>query len=1025
MRHHNNITKLVKSGMIPFLLLLFVMLSQVNTLAQPFVTKQGGISFRIENNPQLSKLAQMNDLFSSYGTHFGLAITSWVFPIAPEYVDSLISLSNQGHEIMDNTPTHQTQFFNLINAADTTFFSGHPGVDHFYQNRVCLRYAAVDTFQNHNEGLINIAGNMVISQDPGEFANLNGNPYFFALYFNEINKVFLWYDLSAVDPVNPDTLFVQSFWEEPVNLGVWTGLSYHKLTQQNVIMMPEAMLLLAQHSLDLFEQNNIPAPETWIHPNGQMPLFSGYQIKAQYGDSLGYSSASNYINKARLCFNEYNPYGISQFGMQNNEISMMNHSFAWNRDRLADYVAKHYVKIDVSNLQNPMGGWDSYLARMDSLLAWCQEYEIPIGTYTDWKTWLYDSVPLKITDIFPALHHDYNENNYPDGYDQNAAIAGIYDTTQGVPESGNCSFVLSEEGIFCEITHLAGLEKGNNFFEMWIRKDGPDTTIALVEAIFTFPENGMIQTRDYQVDTSVWVKYTDTIFVPDSISIMNVSIIRTDTLADTVFISGMNFRSAGFLNRSAYPHQEVYQNEQFENIDLFSLVIDTLYAPSSITWWINQGPPMEFRLISSQFLQPLKPTSFWIGSDTAWLMAQSPDGALDSCRLTFSSIPMTGNCPGVPVTITLLDTLDNDFIHWTSVPYDSTISDSTVYNPTVNPSVTTMYYVEAISPLGPIHYDSILIERYPVPDSIIPYDTAVICGGDSTTLMATGCVAYLWNTGDTSSSIRVSPPENTTYTVWGENAFGCSNYDTVEVVVRQKPGVGIVGLWPAYCVYDYSSSVFGNPPGGILEGPGISGDIFYPDSANIGSNQITYQYTDPYGCSNADTIYVWIYPRPEIQPLPSDTTVCAGQSITLNAGSGNGSYLWSNGVADSIVTVDTTGVGLGTYRIWVYVTENGCVNMDTTIINFIECPIGIGDPENQPSFRIYPNPAHDQITIRQTKGNNTLFEVAILSLQGESLLVLSDNHQEVVCRIDHLSPGMYFIKITVEGISSSSRLVIY
>ena len=430
----------------------------LDSSAQPFVTKKGAITFRIENNPDLAKLSQLDNLFSNYGVHFGLAVTSWVFPIAPEYVDSLISMSNQGHEVMDNTPTHQTQFFNLINPSDTSQFSGHPGVDHFYQNRVCLKYAAVDTFQNHNEGLIDIAGNMVISQNPGDFGNLTGYPYFFALYFNEINQVFLWYDLSAVEPSDPDTLFVRSFWEEPVNLGNWTGLAYHKLTQQNVLMMPEAMLLLAQQSLNLFETYNIPAPSTWIHPNGQFPMFSGYQIKAQYGDSLGYTAASNYINEARMCFNEYNPLGISQYGMQNNEISMADHTFAWNRNRLADFVAKHYVKIDITNLQNLQGGWESYLNRMDSLLAWCQEYEIPIGTYSEWKSWLYDSIPLKITDIFPALNTDLNENNYPDGYDDDSSVDGTYDTTQGVSASGNCSFMLAEAGVFCKITHLAGME---------------------------------------------------------------------------------------------------------------------------------------------------------------------------------------------------------------------------------------------------------------------------------------------------------------------------------------------------------------------------------------------------------------------------------------------------------------------------------------------------------------------------------------------------------------------------------------
>ncbi len=1009
---------------LPFLMAGFIIAGTVSANGQPFHTKKGGVCFRIDNNPGLSKLHQMDSLFSIYYQQFSMAIISWIFPLAPNYVSTLIGFSEKGYEMMDNTPTHQTQYFNLINESDTSLFSGHPGVDHFYQSRVCLGYASVDTFQSHNEGLINVFGNMVISHAPGEFGDLTGNPYFFALYLNTVNEVFLWYDRSAADPSDPDTVFIRSFWEEPVDLGTMPNLQYHKLTQVNVIMKQEAILLLGERSLSLFDQYSIPPPETWIHPNGQMPMLSGYQVKSNFGDSLEYTAGSNYVNKAFLCYNEYNPFGIRQFGMQNDEISISQHSFAWNSHRIADYVAKHYVKIDISTLQGAMGGWDNYLLRLDSLLNWCVTNDIPIGTYSKWKTWLYDSIPVRVANIFPKLNVDLDDNLYPDGFDQQSWIDSEYDTTDGVAFSGNCSFVLNEAGYFCEVINLAGLESGNNNFNIWTKNVGPDSSITTVHAEFSFPENGVIVAFDIQSDTSIWTQHTEFMDVPDSITLMNIVITRTDTMPDTLKISGMEFRSSGFLTRSSYPHQIVLQNEQFDNIDLFALVIDTLYNPSTITWWVEGQNVMNFNFLSTQILQPLKPISFWIGQDTAWLKAQSPDGKLDSCLLTFTSLPMEVDCPGIPVTITLLDTLENDFIHWTSIPYDSTISDSTIYNPTVNAQVTTLYKVQAISPLGPIQYDSLLVVKHPVPQPSLPEDT-VVCGKDSVTLIASGGVNYFWSTGDTSAAITVSPPQATLYWVFVVNQYGCAATDTTLVIVSPLPKVTIKGLLPAYCVYDYADAASGSPSGGLFFGPGMTGNVFYPDSANIGSNMITYVFTDEHGCSNSDTTWVMVYPKPSILPQPTDTNVCANKSITLHAGAGNASYLWSNGVADSIVVVDSTGIGLGLYPIWVYVTNNGCVNIDTAYITFIECPIGIEELLNGQPYQVYPNPAGEFVHIVSKHPGEIRFAVEIFDLRGERMISKPDNLSTTKIYLNELPAGLYLLRITEKNAVYHFRLVRY
>jgi len=984
----------------------------IDTKGQPFSVKRGGITFRVDNNPVLSKLHQLNLLFSQYDQKFSMAMTSWVFPLSPDYVDTLISYSLKGYEVMDNSPTHRTQYFNLLNPADTALFIGKPGVHHVTPARVCLAYSAVDTSQAHNEGLVDVFGNMVVSQNPGEFGDLAGNPYFFALYLNTINRVCLWYNRSAFNPNDPDTVFIQSLWEEPVNFEQnYYNLRYHKLTQVNVLMQPEAIRLLGQRSLNLFDQYSIPRPTIWIHPSGQMPMLDGYQIKGVLGDYLAYNAGSNFVNESYLCYNEYNPYGIRQFGMQNDLISISNHTLEWNKSRIASAVAKHYMSVDVTTLEGTLGGWNSYLLRLDSLLNWCGENNIPIGTYSQWKAWLYDSIPNRVVDIFPALNVDIDQNDYPDGFDLESSITSQYDTTDGVPVSGGCSFSLMEEGIFCQVTQLAGLEKGDNFFTIWVKNVGPDSSA--IRATFTFPETGNVQELEFISDTSSWIQGTGIITVPGSATIMNVSVIRTDTMPDTLKISGLGFRSAGFLTHSAYPHQYVVQNEQFDPINLYNLVIDTIYDPSTITWSVKNADTMTFRDLTSENMLPLKPHSFWIGSDTAWLMAMSPDGLRDSCRLSFTSFPMVGACPGLPLTITLLDTLENDFIQWTSVPFDSTLSNPNIYNPNANPDTTTLYRVTAINPQGPIFYDSLLVVRFPVPKPYLPPDTT-ICSGDSITLTASGGTHYYWNTGDTTASIRVAPEITTLYSVFVTNDFGCSDMASTQIFVRPAPVVMISDeLLPAYCVYDNPTNVSGIPEGGTFAGPGMVGDRFYPDSANLGLNEITYFYSDSYGCSNSDTARVHVYPKPYIQPQSTDT-VCADKSIILHAGPGNSSYLWSNGVTDSLVVVDTTGIGLGNYMIWVYVTKDGCVSLDTALINFIRCNIGIEDYSATTTYRIYPNPAGESVTIEDITIGDKEFSIEILTLRGEILIESIKNRTKTELNLNGIPAGLYLLQISGE-----------
>jgi gliding motility-associated-like protein len=82
-------------------------------------------------------------------------------------------------------------------------------------------------------------------------------------------------------------------------------------------------------------------------------------------------------------------------------------------------------------------------------------------------------------------------------------------------------------------------------------------------------------------------------------------------------------------------------------------------------------------------------------------------------------------------------------------------------------------------------------------------------------------------------------------------------------------------------------------------------------------------------CSATDTIIVSIY---QAASLGNDTTLCQGQTVTLNGGS-DASYLWSDGSTSSSIDVSTSG----TY--WLQASNGQCSNRDSVFISFSNCEI--------------------------------------------------------------------------------------
>nr|MBK9653158.1 gliding motility-associated C-terminal domain-containing protein [Bacteroidota bacterium] len=80
----------------------------------------------------------------------------------------------------------------------------------------------------------------------------------------------------------------------------------------------------------------------------------------------------------------------------------------------------------------------------------------------------------------------------------------------------------------------------------------------------------------------------------------------------------------------------------------------------------------------------------------------------------------------------------------------------------------------------------------------------LICNGASTTLTASGGITYVWSpsvglNATTGNPVAANPTTQTTYTVTGTDANGCSNTDEVIIDINPQPEASFTGEYSVSC----------------------------------------------------------------------------------------------------------------------------------------------------------------------------------------------------------------------------------
>jgi gliding motility-associated-like protein len=297
------------------------------------------------------------------------------------------------------------------------------------------------------------------------------------------------------------------------------------------------------------------------------------------------------------------------------------------------------------------------------------------------------------------------------------------------------------------------------------------------------------------------------------------------------------------------------------------------------------------------------------------------------------------NLPPTPV-ITVngrTDVCENDSVILTSSPGIAYLWSTGDTTQSIAAKTTGDFTIQTINGTGCLSLpsDPVSITIRPVPGQPTITGSDQYCSGDSAMLSGSIASAYLWSTGDTSSSIFVT---SGSYSLRVSDAFGCSSQVSDPFTVNELPVPPMPVITPAGPIHlesgdsvilvSSSATTYSWSPNGETT-PSIT-------VRSAGSYGVTT--ANEYGClsdpSDPVTVTQSILDKPVIS-VSGETGFCEGAGATTLSVPPASAYLWSTGETTQSIMVSVTG----SYTVTVY-NEFGTQSYpsDPVDINVFENP---------------------------------------------------------------------------------------
>lgn len=352
--------------------------------------------------------------------------------------------------------------------------------------------------------------------------------------------------------------------------------------------------------------------------------------------------------------------------------------------------------------------------------------------------------------------------------------------------------------------------------------------------------------------------------------------------------------------------------------------------------------------------------NFALGSNVVKAYTSSPNTAKDSfasndtSTITINASVPTANagtdksiCTGSSVQIGATATTGVTY-SWISSPSGFT---STSANPTVSPTATTTYIVEAKNASGCVRTDTVVVTVNSLPTSNAGADQT-ICAGASVQIGTTSTtgLTYSWTSNpsgftSTSANPTVNPTTTTVYTVETKNASGCVSKDEVTVTVNALP-TATAGTDQPICsgqsVQIGSTAVTGNTYSWTSDPSGFTSSSANPTVSPTATTTYILEVTNANKCTKIDSVKITVNALP-VADAGSDMIICNGETTQIGSTTISGvKYSWTSNPSgftssDAEPTVNPTTTTV--YTVEVTDGTTGCVSKDEVTITVNDAPV--------------------------------------------------------------------------------------
>jgi hypothetical protein len=283
---------------------------------------------------------------------------------------------------------------------------------------------------------------------------------------------------------------------------------------------------------------------------------------------------------------------------------------------------------------------------------------------------------------------------------------------------------------------------------------------------------------------------------------------------------------------------------------------------------------------------------------------------------------------------------------------------------------------------------------------------------DASLLTAHGANYYIWNNGVESATLSVLPTENTTYSVTGTHANGCTASTSISLIV-----------YPIFNI-ELSDEIC---QGGNYNENGFT--LGYQDE--YGTFTHTRNLQTSHGCDSIVTLTLTVHPKPILPAAisgPSMINTAGSYSYSVLNAEYTNSYEWSlnnpnwtlNAGSNNFATINIT---TNSSAILSVIGINECGISAPLTLN-IESTISIVEIDAMDGINIYPNPTTNFVNIRNENYQKPISLIEIYDLNGKLVDRIFDISETTQINFYSYSKGTYIIKLfNQENVIGTAKII--